>query len=452
MEGVVVRGRGSVYKRCGCVDRATGRQLAGRCRQLSRRGHGSWYFSFGVRSPGCGGRRLRRGGYATRAEARTALTRLYRTSASQLGLLTVGEWLTSWHASRNRLRASTRRNYRSHLENHLIPLVGNVLLAELDLPCLQELFDRLAGSVSVMTAHRVRAALRTALNAAVRAGVLVDNPARHIELSTTMRPHPVVWTAERIEEWRRTGIRPSVAVWTVEQTAAFLAAISDHRLYAAFRVIAVRGLRRGEAVGLRWSDLDLHRGTLSVARQLQYQGGQLVPCPPKSRASRRTIALDPDTITALRAHQRRQKTEEKAAGTAWANSGYVFTTPTGKPLNPEVLTKHLRELNTLTGLPPVRLHDLRHGAASLMLAAGADLKVVQDVLGHSSIVLTADTYTSVLPDLAHRTAADTAELIRQAGCLVPGTARPRHREYPQRPEDSQHEPPHGRQRRRSRQA
>jgi integrase len=309
-----------------------------------------------------------------------------------------------------------------------------MLLAELDLPGLQEVFDRLAVRVSVVTAHRVRAALRTALNAAVRAGVLAENPARHIELPGTVRPHPVVWTAERVEEWERTGIRPAVAVWTPEQTAAFLAAASDHRLYAAFRVIAVRGLRRGEAVGLRWSDLDLDRGTLSVIRQLQYQGGRLVACPPKSRASTRTIALDPDTVTVLRAHRRRQMIERAAAGADWVDSGYVFTTPTGQPLGPEVLPKVLREVTTASGLPPIRLHDLRHGAASLMLAAGADLKVVQDVLGHSSIVLTADTYTSILPDLAHQSAADTADLIRQAGCLVPGTTRPRRPEYPRRPE------------------
>jgi hypothetical protein len=109
----------------------------------------------------------------------------------------------------------------------------------------------------------------------------------------------------------------------------------------------------------------------------------------------------------------------------------------------------LRELNTAAGLPPVRLHDLRHGAATLMLAAGTDLKVVQDTLGHSSIVLTADTYTSVLPDLAHQSAADTAALVRRAGRLVPGTRRPRRQEYPRRPETTPQSAPDTRQTRRS---
>jgi integrase len=225
-----------------------------------------------------------------------------------------------------------------------------------------------------------------------------------------------------------------VAVWTAQQTAQFLTTIGDHRLYAAFHVIALRGLRRGEATGLRWSDLDLTSGLLTVARQVQYQDGRLVTCPPKSRASNRTIALDPDTVQVLRAHRARQNGEKMLAGEGWRDTGHVFARPDGTLLSPEVLTLLMRELNHAAGLPPIRLHDLRHGAATLALAAGADLKVVQDMLGHSSIVLTADTYTSVLPQVAHQAAADTAALIRAAGSLVPGTGRRRHPDYPRPPQ------------------
>ncbi|MBR7826253.1 tyrosine-type recombinase/integrase [Actinospica sp. MGRD01-02] len=132
--------------------------------------------------------------------------------------------------------------------------------------------------------------------------------------------------------------------------------------------------------------------------------------------------MDRTTTAVLRRHRARQQAESVKNGTM--PSGYVFTNLRGAPLNPDRLTRLLYEFIAAAGLPPVRLHDLRHGAASLALQAGADLKVVQDQLGHSSIVITADTYVSVLPDVARQAAEDTATLILQAGRLIPGTNRP----------------------------
>lgn len=129
----------------------------------------------------------------------------------------------------------------------------------------------------------------------------------------------------------------------------------------------------------------------------------------------------------MRQHGDLQRTERDRAGSAYRDSGYVFTRPRGDPLSPDRLSRTFRALVAEHGLPPIRLHDLRHGAATLALAAGVELKVVQDMLGHSSIVLTADTYTSVLPEVAHRTAEKTAVHILKAGRLVPGTTRTRRR-------------------------
>lgn len=171
-------------------------------------------------------------------------------------------------------------------------------------------------------------------------------------------------------------------MWTVPQTAAFLDAIDSHRMYAAFHLMALRGLRRGETAGLRWMDIDLDNGVLYVHVQNQRRDGELVMCPPETTAS-------------IAAH---------------------------------FLSDLFRRLIKTSGLPPVRLHDLRHGAASLALQAGADLKVVSDQLGHSSIVLTADTYISVLPDLARDVAQKVAELILRHGSAVPGTRRTRRAE------------------------
>jgi len=275
---------------------------------------------------------------------------------------------------------------------------------------------------SAATLHRIHATLRAALNGAVRAGLISANPGRYPELPKAARPRPQVWTPALTGRWQLEGWRPAVGVWTAAQTAQFLAQVRGHRLYALFHLVALRGLRRGEAAGLRWSDLDLDAGTLTVAGQLQQLGGRLIAGPPKSDAGRRVIALDKTTITALREHRTRQQAERAAAGTRWAETGYAFTTVTGTPFRPDRMTRQFAKLVAASGLPPVTLHGLRHGAATLALAAGADLKIVQDQLGHSTITLTADTYTSVLPETA-RTAADhTAALLFPA--RRPSSRRP----------------------------
>ncbi|MFI0447480.1 tyrosine-type recombinase/integrase [Actinomadura sp. 6N118] len=148
---------------------------------------------------------------------------------------------------------------------------------------------------------------------------------------------------------------------------------------------------------------------------------------PKTAHSARVIALDRTTVAALRAHRDRQRREGLRLGERYRDSGYVFTGLNGDPMAPDRLTRTFRELVAEHGLPPVRLHDLRHGAATLALAAGVELKVVQEMLGHSSIVLTADTYTSVLPEVAHSAAEKTAAHVLEAGRLVPGTNRTRRR-------------------------
>ena len=144
--------------------------------------------------------------------------------------------------------------------------------------------------VTTATLVRVKATMRAALNAAIRAGHITANAASRAGLPSARRPKAVVWTAERISEWQRTGIRPPVAVWTPTQTATFLNSILGHRLYAAYHVIALRGLRRGEASGLRWCDIDLDAATAIISWQLQQYDGHVTLCPPKTRHSERIIA------------------------------------------------------------------------------------------------------------------------------------------------------------------
>ncbi len=354
-------------------------------------------------------------------------------------VLTTGEWLERWLEQRTGPRESTIRGYAAHVRLYLKPCLGQILLTDLTAHHVQAMFTAIARQheaeghpVTAATLSRIRATLRAALNAAIRAGLITANAASRAELPSPRRPRPMVWTAGRVAEWERTGIRPPVAVWTPAQTARFLNAIRDHRLYAAYHLIALRGLRRGEAAGLRWRDVDMDGATAIITCQLQQYNGRLVLCPPKTARSERAVALDRTTIAVLRAHQAAQDAEHATLGDGYQDSGYVFTCLNGDPMAPDRLSRTFRRLSDEAGLPPVRLHDLRHGAATLALAAGADLKVVQDMLGHSSIVLTADTYTSVLPEVARKAAEDIATLIIAAGCLVPGTARPRQPEPPDR--------------------
>ncbi len=416
---------GSTYRRCGCREQATGRLLGTLCPGLSSSLHGSWYFSADLPSASGKRRRVRRGGFATQEAAAAALEKLSSATGSPDPGLATEEWLWRWLEARVSLRASTSRSYAAHVRGYLVPYLGGMPLAALTAGDVQAMFtavirdeSALGRPVSAATLHRIHATLRAALNGAVRAGLIGVNPGRFPELPRSARPRPPVWTPALTEGWRQV-----VGVWTAAQTAQFLRQVRGHRLYALFHLIALRGLRRGEAAGLRWGDLDLDGGTLTVTGQLQQLGGRLVAGPPKSDAGRRVIALDKTTIAALREHRARQRAERAAAGTGWTETGYVFTTKTGKPFGPDRMTRLFAKVVAASGLPPVTLHGLRHGAATLALAAGTDLKVVQDQLGHSTIVLTADTYTSVLPETARIAAEQTAAFLFPARSRSAKSAR-----------------------------
>jgi integrase len=186
--------------------------------------------------------------------------------------VTTGQWLQLWLDTRIGPGRSTLQSYRQHVRTYLIPHLGRTLLSELKQARVQEMFTALIRTHGVTgrplspgTLQRIHATFRAALNAAVRRGLLKRNPARFVELPSGRRPHAVVWTAPRVAQWRALGVRPRVAVWTAEQTAAFLREIGDHRFYPLFHLVALLGLQRGEVIGLRWSDLDLDTGYLTVS-------------------------------------------------------------------------------------------------------------------------------------------------------------------------------------------
>src|SRR5205807_1633310 len=186
---------------------------------------------------------------------------------------------------------------------------------------------------------------------------------------------------------------------------------ADDRLYALYHLITFTGLRRGEACGLHWDDVDLDIATLTVRWQIVQHGWATALDTPKTDDSDAAVTLDAQTVAVLRAHRARQRRERLTAGRAWTDTGLVFTTPTGGQLHPADVTDHFHHLATQAGLPPIRLHDLRHGTATLGLAAGVQMKVISKRLRHSSPTFTAKFYGAVLPELTTAAAEATAALV-----------------------------------------
>jgi integrase len=235
-----------------------------------------------------------------------------------------------------------------------------------------------------------------------------------IELPTARAPKPTIWTDQRVATWRDTGKVPSpVMIWTPDHTGRFLDHTHDagDRLYALYHLVTFTGLRRGEVCGLHWDDVDLDARTITVRWQLVQNGWATAIDTPKTTDSEGSVALDAETVAVLRTHRTQQARERLAAGPAWIKTGLVFTIPTGDRLHPADVTDHFHHLGAQAGLPPIRLHDLRHGAATMALAAGVPMKVISNRLRHSSPHFTAKFYGDVLPELSHAAAEATAALV-----------------------------------------
>ncbi|MFJ9762319.1 tyrosine-type recombinase/integrase [Streptomyces erythrochromogenes] len=376
-----------------------------------------------------------------------------------VGSLTVAEWLDRWLAGK-RIRRSGISRYETDIRVHLKPHIGHRRLDRLRVSHLSEMFTAIAdGNAEVLeqnaqrraavdelatipwkgaenrarrkalkvaldampafrrvtgpaTRQHVKATLRASLNDAIGQQIITFNPAAHVEIDPVRKPKALVWTDERVAKWEQTGEKPSpVMVWTPEQTGAFLDFVAEDRLYAMWHLIAFRGLRRGEACGQPWSETNLDRHSLTVTGQLVQDGWEIEASEPKTDSGFRVVALDDDTVGVLERHRKQQQADHAEWGSAWVNTGLVFTQEDGSWLHPGKVTDLFERLVAASGLPPIRLHDLRHGAATLMLAADIDIKIVSDTLGHSDTRITRDIYQSVLPHVGKSAAEATAKLV-----------------------------------------
>ena len=252
---------------------------------------------------------------------------------------------------------------------------------------------KLEDGLTPLTIRNHLAVLRSALSQALNRGLVQRNVA---SLVTPPRD-------------RKQEVQPL----SPEEARAFLDAVKGNRLEALYGLALGLGLRQGEALGLTWDDIDLESGTLSVRHTLQRYDRAYHLDEPKASRSRRTIALPRPLVKALRGHRTRQVEERLRAGQGWEGDRWslIFTTMAGKPLSSAVVTHGFQETLAAAGLPRQKFHDLRHAAASFMLVQGVALRVVMEVLGHSDIAVTANTYSHVMPDLQRDATESVGELL-----------------------------------------
>jgi integrase len=311
---------------------------------------------------------------------------------------TVENYLEEWLWGKQSLRPSTHASYETHVRRYLVPHLGNLRLDGLSAAHVQRMYRLLANQegrggkqLSVASLRRIHATLMSALNTAVRRGLIDRNPAATVELPRAHRTRPRTWSPAEL--------------------AAFLAAIEEDPLRLLYRVLGLAGLRRGEAVGLRWVDVDLNAGLLRVEQSLVKVDGRSVIGPPKSAAGARVVAIDDETARQLHWHREAQRLNVvKITGTP-GNPDLVFTTPAGQPLDPAYVSRHFDRLVARQGMPRIRLHDLRHTSASIGLEVGESLLEVSRRLGHSSITITADVYSHLSPVVAKESAERLAHTV-----------------------------------------
>lgn len=351
---------------------------------IFRRSSGQWVATLDL--GWVDGKRVRRSVYGrTRTEVAAKLEELQQAERTGVDLTapprTVGEWLAEWLddvKATDGTRPSTLDRYRQVVETHLVPGLGRVKLEKLGARDVQRFLTDRRRSRSAGTVAKIHGVLRSALSDAVRFDLVARNVAKSVKVP-----------AGTADERRAP---------TVAEVRTFLDAAADDRLVEAFVLAASMGLRRGELLGLQWSDVDLDRRVLHVRRTVQRSGGELRVVEPKTKRSRRRLPLPRVALDAFERQRVRQPTERETAGSAWQDGDWVFPSTIGTPLEPRNLTRSFDLARKAAGMEWLHLHDLRHACGTYLIAQGVDLRTVMEVLGHSTYRLTMDTYAHVLPN------------------------------------------------------
>ncbi len=357
--------------------------------QIVKRGENAWYVRIFIGREANGKRKyFNKTIHGSKKDAQKFLTA--KTREKDLGVLIepasmpLNEYLDKWleESAKNKLRARTFDNYESLLNCHVRKRLGAKRLSDIQAYDVQKLYNEMKkANYSPKTIRHVHNVLSSALKQAVRWKMLSQNPCELCELP-------------RME-------KTEMMYFTPKETQTFLDAAKDDKYYPAFLLAIETGMRPEEYLGLQWKDIDFENKALSVRRALVVKkGGGYIFTEPKTKKSRRSIPISNSLINALKTHRRNQLEERMKLGASYENLDLVFASEIGTPLlHGNLLRRHFKPIRDKAGLPKIRLYDLRHTTATLLLSAGENPKVVSERLGHASIVLTLDTYSHVLPTM-----------------------------------------------------
>jgi integrase len=388
--------------------------MKGHIRQRSK---GSWEIAIDIGKDPSTGKRIQhfetiRGCKAdAQRRVRELLLNVEQGNYVKPNRLTVAQFLEEWLQSYVVLNCSprTKTSYEMIIRRHLIPELGSISLNQLGPRHLQAFYSRQKaqgrvdgkGQLSPRTVRYCHSLLVEALGHAVKLGLLSRNIARATE-------------APRLDH----RVMPILAP---EDVPRFLETARETPYYTLFYLLLHTGLRRGEALALKWKNIDLGLASLGVSAYLSvvetlYKNGTYVIKEPKTSSGKRRIALSPSLALVLRQHRAEQQAQQALLGKPLADDDFVFAHPDGTPLDPSTVSHAFNKVIRRAGLPHIRLHDLRHTHASLLLQAGVHPKVVQERLGHSSIRVTLDTYSHVMGGLQEVAAQRFDDFLSARGC------------------------------------
>lgn len=356
------------------------------------------------------GQRVRRyhSGFVSKGEAEKARTRLLaemdRGEYVKPSKVLVSDYLADWLTGRSdQLQPTTLDSYRSQIQDHVVPALGGLYLTGVNPMRILKFYAELrasgrkrgGGGLSPATVLYIHRILRRSFADAVRRGLLASNPFDRID-----PPRPA-----------RDSAANSMNTWTAQQVSGFLDSVTDDWLYALWHLAATTGMRRGELLGLRWTDVDTVNRRVEVTRSRVTVRYETAISSPKSKSGYRSVALDEVTASVLKKHRAKVVSSAILIGRSFVNDELIFCHQDGTPVHPDQVSKSFKRLSKRASLPEIRFHDLRHTYATLALRADVHPKVVSERLGHSTIAMTLDRYSHAVPALQEDAAETVARLI-----------------------------------------
>ncbi len=368
---------------------------------------GAWFFVIDIATPDRKRKQLKRRGFATKKEAAAEMAAVItdqnrgsfvRPTRGTLRTFLIDEWLPTKESV---LKPSTYSTYAQMLRSYVVPHIGALEMSRIDAGTLNSLYARLLkngrtggsgrqGGLAPKTVRNVHGMLHHAFVDAVKLRRIAVNP------------------CDAADQPRKA--EPEMRLWTIEQMRLFMGSVEGDRFAGVWRLLLTTGMRRGEVLGIRWSDIDLAAGRLTIRQTTTMVAGRPETGTPKSRAGSRTISLDPGTILTLKTWRKVQAAEHLRMGADWSDvRGLMATEPDGSAVHPQVFSRRFKAQSSIAQLPVIRLHDTRHSYATAALAAGVPVKVLSQRLGHADVGVTLKIYAHVMPgddEAAARVAAN----------------------------------------------